>query len=241
MPKQLEEFTQRKPLVPYLTINIITKRKVMQKPNVVELSAKVRTVGSTSTNALRRDSEVPGIIYGPKIEANIAIAFNEIALNKILSVANVQIIRVKLENGESYDTLIKKVEFHPVNDRALHVDFYALNPEIAVEVVVPVKPIGVAVGATVGGRLFQPLNKIKIKALPANIPALVNVNISKMKVGSNLRVRHLRLDNLTILDDPRKTIATLKPPRGGKAGLAPEVFASSDEDLSLSVNLPLGA
>ena len=213
----------------------------MQKPNVVELSAKVRIIGSTSTNALRRDSEVPGIVYGPKIEANIAIAIDEIQLNKILSVANVQIIRLMIDNGTSIDTLIKKVDFHPVTDRPLHIDFLSLDPEVQVEVVVPIKPIGTAVGATVGGRIFQPLNKLKIKALPANIPALVNVNISKMKVGSNLRVRHLRLENLTILDDPRKTIATVKPPRGGKAGLAPEVFASSDEDLSLSINLPLGA
>lgn len=213
----------------------------MHKPNVVELSAKVRTTGSTSTNALRRDSEVPGIVYGPKIVANIAVAVDEVALNKILKVADVEIVRLKLDNGDSVDTLIKKVDFHPVNDRALHVDFYALDPKIEVEVIIPVKVIGTAVGATVGGRIFQPLNKIKIKALPANIPAYINVNVSKMKVGSNLRVRHLRIDNLAILDDPRKTIATVKPPRGGKAGLAPEVFASSDEDLSLSINLPLGA
>jgi large subunit ribosomal protein L25 len=211
----------------------------MQKPNVVEISAKTRTIGSNVADALRRDSEVPGIIYGPKLEANIAIAFKEIELDRILAVANVQFVRIKLENGESFDTLIKKVDFHPVTDRPLHVDFLALDPEASVEVIVPIKPIGTAIGSTVGGRIFQPMRKLKIRALPGNIPALVNVNISKMKIGSNLRVRHLRIENVTILDDPRKTIATIKPPRGGKAGLSAEVFATSDEDLSTSANLPL--
>ena len=211
----------------------------MQKPNVVEISAKARPVGSSLANALRRDSEVPGIIYGPKLEANIAVAVNEIKLDKILADPNVQIIRLVLDNGDTHDTLIKKVDFHPVTDRPLHVDFLVLNAEIAVEVVLPLKTIGVPVGATVGGRIFQPLRKLKIRALPLNIPALVTVNVSKMKIGSNLRVRHLILENVTILDDPRKTIATVKPPRGGKAGLAAEMFASSDEDLSKSVNLPL--
>ncbi|TNE73834.1 50S ribosomal protein L25 [bacterium] len=211
----------------------------MQKPNVVEISASSRTIGSNAAGALRRDSEVPGIIYGPKLEANIAVAIKELELERILSVANVQFVRIKLENGESFDTLIKKVDFQPVNDRPLHVDFLALDPETAVEVIVPIKTIGTAIGSTVGGRIFQPMRKLKLRALPGNIPALVNVNISKMKIGSNLRVRHLRIDNVTILDDPRKTIATIKPPRGGKAGLSAEVFSTSDEDLSLSVNLPL--
>jgi large subunit ribosomal protein L25 len=211
----------------------------MQKPNVVEISAKARPIGSTLANALRRDSEVPGIIYGPKLEANIAVAVNEIKLDKILADPNVQIIRLVLDDGKTHDTLIKKVDFHPVTDRPLHVDFLVLDAKISVEVVLPLKTIGVPVGATVGGRIFQPLRKLKIRALPDNIPALVTVNVSKMKIGSNLRVRHLILDNVTILDDSRKTIATLKPPRGGKAGLATEMFASSDEDLSISANLPL--
>lgn len=211
----------------------------MQKPNVVEISAKARPIGSSSASALRRDSEVPGIIYGPKLEANIAVAINEIKLDKILADPNVQVIRLVLDNGDKHDAIIKKVDFHPVTDRPLHVDFLALHPEVIVEVIVPLKTVGTPVGATVGGRIFQPLRKLKVRALPSNIPALVNVNVSKMKIGSNLRVRHLRLENVTILDDPRKTIATIKPPRGGKAGLAAEMFASSDEDLSTSANLPL--
>lgn len=211
----------------------------MQKPNVVEISAKARQTGTSSASALRRDSEVPGIIYGPKLEANIAVAVNEVIIDKVLADPNVQILRLNLDNGKSVDTIIKKTDFHPVTDRPIHIDFLALHPEVSVEVIVPLKTIGTPIGATVGGRLFMPLRKIKVKALPGDIPALINVNVSKMKIGSNLRVRHLRLEQVAILDDPRKTIASLKPPRGGKAGLAAEMFASSDEDLSTSANLPL--
>ncbi|HKJ34921.1 MAG TPA: 50S ribosomal protein L25 [Balneolales bacterium] len=191
----------------------------MQKPNIVELNTQARETGANNAKKLRDEMYVPAVVYGPELKENVHFSVFEADLEKILSSPRVQIIKLKLEGGKEIDTILKKTEFHPVTDRPLHADFYALADKNEVIITVPIELSGTAAGITEGGRLFKPLRKIRVKCLPAQIPAELAGDISELKIGDSLHIRDLELEDVTPMIEADRTVATIKPPRGGLAGL----------------------
>jgi large subunit ribosomal protein L25 len=191
----------------------------MQKPNTFELNTQPRKTGAVNAEKLRDEMQVPAVVYGPKLKENIHFSIFEADLEKILSSRKVQIIKLKLEGGKEIDTILKKTEFHPVSDRPLHADFYALADDHEVIITVPIELSGTAMGVTEGGRLFKPLRKIRVKCTPAQIPAELTGDISELTIGDSLHIRDLEMEDVTPMIDLSRTVATIKPPRGGLKGL----------------------
>jgi len=191
----------------------------MQKPNTFELNTQPRETGAVNAEKLRDEMQVPAVVYGPKLKENIHFSIFEADLEKILSSRKVQIIKLKLEGGKEIDTILKKTDFHPVTDRPLHADFYALAGDNEVIITVPIELSGTATGVTEGGRLFKPLRKIRVKCKPAQIPAELTGDITELTIGDSLHIRDLELEDVTPMIDLGRTVATIKPPRGGLKGL----------------------
>lgn len=186
----------------------------MTTPEVVELEGKKRETGRKATDALRDAMRVPCVMYGPEVDENIHFSIDELTLEKaILSVSKRQIIELQID-GQTHKTLLKKAEFHPITDRPIHVDFYALDDDHKVTLSVPIRLTGTAIGVTEGGgRVFQPMHILRIRVLPERIPGDYTVDISELEIGDSLHVDDLELEGIIPLDNLSQTIVTIRPPK----------------------------
>lgn len=185
----------------------------MTTPEVVTLEGKVRETGRKAADALRDAMRVPSVLYGPKVDENVHFSIDELELEKVLSVSKRQIIEISID-GETYETLLKEVEFHPLTDRPVHVDFYVLADDYKVTISVPIHLEGTPEGVTEGGgRIFQPMHILRIRVTPDLIPGVYSVDVSELKIGDSLHVSDLELEGIIPLDDLSRTIVTIRPPK----------------------------
>jgi len=133
--------------------------------------------------------------------------------------------------GNTYRTLLKRVEFHPVTDRVLHADFYGLSDEHKVTLKVPIRLTGTAKGVTDGGgRVFQPLHIVRLKTLPKDIVAEYTLDITPLGIGDSLHISDLDLGDITPIDDLSKTIVTIRPPKSEELLEAITTTAEEEEE-----------
>lgn len=185
----------------------------MTTPDVIEVKGKIRETGRKVADALRDALRVPAVLYGPKIKENVHFSIDELELEKILSVSKRQIIELEID-GTTYKTLLKSADFHPVSDRPVHVDFYALDDKHKVTLSVPIRVEGSAIGVTDGGgRVFQPMHILRIRTYPDRIPGDYTVDITELEIGDSIHVRDLDLEGIVALDDGSRTIVTIVPPK----------------------------
>lgn len=185
----------------------------MTTPDIVDLEGQERKTGRSASETLRDAHRVPSVLYGPKVDDNVHFSIDEMELEKILSVSKRQIIKLHID-GEAYETLLKDVEFHPLTDRPVHVDFYVLADDHKVTLSVPIRlegtPTGVSEG---GGRIFKPMQILEIRVTPDQIPGIYTVDVSDLKIGDSLHVSDLDLEGIIPLDDLSRTIVTIRPPK----------------------------
>jgi large subunit ribosomal protein L25 len=212
----------------------------MSKPEVVELEGHVRETGTKAANELRDEMLVPAVLYGPEQDENIHFSVDELELEKLLSVSRTQIVHLTIE-GTEYKTLLKRTEFHPVTDRPLHADFYVMHEDHPVTLRVPVKLTGVAEGVRDGGgRVFQPMYIVRVKALPGDIPSEFTLDITPLTIGDSLHVSDIDLEGVTSLDDLSRTIVTIRPPKSEQLLLATQPDVEEDEEAVEGEELPEG-
>src|SRR5690625_785259 len=185
----------------------------MTTPDVITLEGKIRETGRKAAETLRDAMRVPSVLYGPEVDENIHFSIDELELEKVLSVSKRQIIEIGVD-GETYNTILKEVEYHPLTDRAIHVDFYVLADDHKVTISVPIRLEGTPAGVTEGGgRIFQPMHILRIRVTPDRIPGVYSVDISELNIGDSLHVRDLELEGIIPLDDLSRTLVTVRPPK----------------------------
>jgi large subunit ribosomal protein L25 len=185
--------------------------------------SKRESVGKVATKALRNAGKVPCVIYGG--ENPIHFAADELAFSKLVYTPNVYTAMIELESGEKLAAILQDIQFHPVTDKILHVDFYQLFEDKEIMMEIPVKLLGTAPGVISGGVLRFPNRKLKIKALPANLPDFINADISKLKIGDKVYVTELQNEEFTILHPDNTVVAQVRMARAAVA-----VADDEDED-----------
>ncbi|MGN8224926.1 50S ribosomal protein L25 [Gracilimonas sp. BCB1] len=200
----------------------------MAYPELVKLEGKVRETSKKANKALREELRVPAVLYGPDVEENVHFSIDELELEKILRKPQTKLQELTVD-GKSYKTLLKRTEFDPVTDRPIHADFYVLADDQKVTLRVPIKITGNAKGVVEnGGRVFKPMNFVRIRVLPADIPAEFEMDISPLEIGQSFHISDLDLEGIIPLDDLSRTIVTIRPPKGADflenlvAGIADE-------------------
>ncbi|MEX1213218.1 MAG: 50S ribosomal protein L25 [Balneolaceae bacterium] len=201
----------------------------MIKPENVKLEGVKRETGKGSTAKLRNEKRVPAVLYGPGMDENISLHVDELELEKILSRSQTKLQDLTID-GKSYHTLLKRVEFDPVTDRPLHADFYLLEDGKQVSLRIPIRLQGAAKGVVDGGgRVFQPMRIVRVKAIPEAIPAQFDVDITPLDIGDSIHVSELDMEGITLLDDPERTIVTISPPKS--EALFTTTVPETDEDV----------
>src|SRR5690606_4314506 len=176
------------------------------------------SVGKKETKALRNAGQVPCVLYGG--DKPVHFSAPELAFSKLVYTPNAHTVVIALENGTSFNAIMQDIQFHPVTDRILHVDFYQLYEDKEITMEIPVHIIGTSRGVLNGGVLRKNYRKLKIKALPANLPDFVEADITPLKIGSKLYITALENPNYKFLHPDNTVICQVRRSRASVADVA---------------------
>lgn len=181
----------------------------------IQIKGEARTsLGKKATKELRKQGKVPCVIYGGN--EIIHFATEEKSFIPIIYTPDVFIVEVDL-NGKKVNTVIKDVQYHPVMDNILHVDFTEVIEGKPVTVELPVKTIGNSVGVINGGKLRIRKRYLKVKGLSEHLPEVLNVDISKVDIGHVIKVENVSYENIELLDTPKALILGVSSSRLAKS------------------------
>ncbi len=169
------------------------------------------SVGKKATKALRNAGQVPCVLYGG--DKPVHFSANELAFSKLVYTPNAHTVVIAIEGGESYDAVLQDIQFHPVTDKILHIDFYQLFEDKEIAMNIPVHIIGTSKGVLNGGVLRRNKRKLRIKALPANLPDYLEADITKLKIGGKLYVTDFENELYTLLHSDNTVVCQVKTAR----------------------------
>ncbi len=182
---------------------------------VFELKAEGRKdLGKKATIAVRNEGKVPCVLYGGAENVHFVVAEKDLA--KLLYTPIVYTINLNVD-GKSYSAVMREIQFHPVTDRVLHIDFYQITENKPVVIEVPVKLQGFAEGVQAGGKLALIMRKLKVKAPLADLPGEVVLDVTNLGLGKSIRVKDLSFDKFEIMNAKDVVIAQIKLTRAARA------------------------
>jgi large subunit ribosomal protein L25 len=165
------------------------------------------SVGKLATKALRDAGMVPCVIYGGSQPVHFAA--EEKAFKNLVYTPNAHTVVVELKD-KSANVILQDIQFHPVSDKILHIDFFELNENKEIIMEVPVKVTGTSPGVLLGGDLRLNQRRLKVKALPKNLPDYVEANISELEMGNKLYVTKLEAKNFKLMHPDNTVVAQVK-------------------------------
>jgi len=169
------------------------------------------SVGKVSTKALRNAGKVPCVLYGG--DKPVHFSADEIAFKDLVYTPNAYTAVIELADGQKFDAVLQDIQFHPVTDSILHVDFYQLFEDKPITMNIPVRLEGNSPGVRNGGRLLFRKRKLSIRALPALLPDFITVDISKLRIGQTIAVESILNDDYTFLHPDSTAIVQVKASR----------------------------
>ncbi|MFY7810807.1 MAG: 50S ribosomal protein L25/general stress protein Ctc [Flavobacterium sp.] len=165
-------------------------------------------VGKKATKALRDAEMVPCVLYGGEHPVHFAALAK--AFKGLVYTPNAHTVVIELENGKSYNAILQDIQVHPTSDKILHIDFYQLNESKEITMEVPVKIVGVSKGVLLGGVLRLNLRRLKVKALPKNLPDFVDVDITDLEMGNKLYVTKLASDQYKLMHPDNTVVCQVR-------------------------------
>lgn len=178
-----------------------------------ELNGKIREVGNKAViKAIRRQGLVPCNLYGQGIE-NVLFTVSERDLMGITNTPASFIIDIKLDNGQTYMAVVHELQFHPVKDNCLHVDFLAVSEDKPIAIKVPIVVSGHPVGVQKGGKFVLVSRAIRISALMKDLPDTLNVDVTSLDIEKRIVAGDIKLDNVTVVSPKDTIICTVKATR----------------------------
>ena len=173
--------------------------------------SKRESVGKKSTKALRNAGKVPCVLYGG--EQPLHFSAEELSFKHLVYTPDVHTVEIKLEGGETVNAVLQDIQFHPVTDAILHVDFYQIFEDKEITMEIPVHTTGVARGVKNGGVLRFNLRRMKVKGLPGNLPDFIEADITNLRIGNKLYVTALATDDYKIMHPDNTVVCQVRTSR----------------------------
>ncbi|MBP1678076.1 MAG: ribosomal protein [Bacteroidetes bacterium] len=174
-------------------------------------------LGKKATKAERTSDNVPCVLYGGA--ANVHFTCTSSDLRKLIYSPEVFVVDLEID-GKKCKSIMKDLQFHPVNDRVLHIDFLELHDNKPVTVEIPVKLTGLAEGVKAGGKLALEIRKLKVKGLYTNIPEQIVIDVTSLGLGKSIQVGNVSVENLEILNAKNAVVAQVKLTRAARGAAA---------------------
>tara|TARA_R110002072_G_scaffold22615_1_gene79181 strand:+ start:1440 stop:2093 length:654 start_codon:yes stop_codon:yes gene_type:complete len=178
------------------------------------------SVGKVATKALRNAGKVPCVVYGG--DKPIHFSADELAFKDLVYTPDVHTVVIALEDGSKVDAILQDIQFHPVTDRILHIDFYQIFDDKEVMMEIPVRIVGNSRGVRNGGVLRIVSRKLRVKALPKDLPDFIEADITEMKIGAKMYITDIDTENFTFLHTDNTVICQVRTSRTAVADLEDE-------------------
>ena len=191
----------------------------------IEIVGSLRTeTGKKATHSLRKNNSVPCVLYGMQKNENgnqVATHFTVTVdgLRKLVYTPHIYVVDLNID-GKVVNAIMKDIQFHPVTDAILHVDFLQINEENPIVMEVPVQMEGLAEGVKAGGKLALQMRKLKVKALYSAIPERLIVNVTSLGLGKTIKVGELNYEGLEILNAKEAVVCAVKLTRAARGAQA---------------------
>lgn len=166
------------------------------------------SVGKVSTKALRNAGMVPCVVYGGGQPVHFSA--DERAFKNLVYTPNVHTVVIELEGGKTINAIMQDIQVHPVSDKILHMDFFQLHDDKEITMEVPVKVTGTSPGVLTGGVLRLNQRKLKVKALPANLPDFIEVDITPLEMGNKLYVTKIATNNFKLMHPDNTVVCQVR-------------------------------
>ncbi|CAM3913810.1 MULTISPECIES: 50S ribosomal protein L25/general stress protein Ctc [Flavobacterium] len=166
------------------------------------------SVGKKATKAVRDAGMVPCVIYGGNQPVHFAA--DERAFKDLVYTPNAHTVVIELENGKKVEAILQDIQFHPVSDAILHIDFFELNEDKEIVMEVPVKVTGKSPGVMAGGVLRLNQRRLKVKALPKNLPDFVEADINPLQMGNKLYVTKIETNNFKLMHPDNTVVCQVR-------------------------------
>lgn len=191
----------------------------------INLSGKKRTeTGKKASKEMRKEGFIPCNLYGEKKNENgapeaLAFAIPFAELRKAVYTPNIYVINLNID-GEAHIAIMKEIQFHPVTDAILHVDFFEITPEKPITVGIPVNLVGLAAGVRLGGRMSLSIRQIKVTAPYKHIPEKLDIDVTNLEIGKSIKVGSLSFDGIEIATPSEVIVCSVKMTRAAQAAAA---------------------
>ena len=185
-------------------------------------------LGKKFAKRLRKEQNVPCVIYGGN-EEPIHFYAHENEFRKIVYTPNVYLIDVVV-GEKTFKTVMGDIQFHPVTDKIVHIDFLRIFDDQFVKINVPVNIIGNSIGVRNGGRLAVNMRRLLIEALPGDLPETIEIDITSLRIGTSIRVHELSRDNIKFLNNTDDVIVAVKTARAAVAEEEEEIISTESGD-----------
>ncbi|MCQ2275233.1 MAG: 50S ribosomal protein L25 [Bacteroidales bacterium] len=183
---------------------------------IVSMSGSLReNVGKKDAKALRREDKVPCVIYGKGQQYNVAL--NQTDFQRILFNPAPCFVEIDL-GSEKHMTMLKDIDFHPVTEIVYHCDFYELSDDKPVVMSIPVHTTGTSCGVMKGGKLVYKQKRLNVKALPANMPSEILIDITNLDVNQRCKVQDVAAENYEILNPRTSEVVVVNSTRASATG-----------------------
>lgn len=163
--------------------------------DVITLVAQTRKTGKGPARAARRAGEVPCVLYGNNVEP-VVFQVPEPSLRNLIFTSEMHRVEVQI-GKKSWDCVVKQIDFHPLGDQPIHVDFQVLNKDEVITLMIPIRYLGTPLGQRDGGRIQAFAHEISVTCLPKHLPDHIDIDVSGLKIGDTVHVSDLAHESIT--------------------------------------------
>ncbi|EGD35257.1 MULTISPECIES: 50S ribosomal protein L25/general stress protein Ctc [unclassified Capnocytophaga] len=178
--------------------------------SITIVGSQRESVGKAASKALRNAGKVPCVLYGG--DNTIHFSADALAFKNLVYTPNVYTATIEL-GGKTYTAILQDIQFDPVTDKIIHVDFYQLHKDKEITLAVPIQIVGTAPGVIAGGTLRVVNRKLKVKSLPDNLPDFVPIDISWMEMGNRFYVTKIKQDKYKIMHPDNTVVCQVRVSR----------------------------
>ncbi|HPF98396.1 MAG: 50S ribosomal protein L25/general stress protein Ctc [Flavobacteriaceae bacterium] len=189
--------------------------------------SKRESVGKKASKALRDAGQVPCVLYGG--DNPVHFSAEELAFSKLVYTPNAHTVVIALDNGDTFNAILQDIQFHPVTDKILHIDFYQLFEDRPIMMEIPVQVTGNSRGVRNGGVLRRNNRKLKVKALPADLPDFIVADITNLKIGDKLYITELENEAYKFMHPDNTVVCQVRRSRASMNVVDEEETEESEE------------